>query len=280
VTDAEPALLVWRNLLGLQVIDRTEDEIQLGVKDNVLIVLHPNAVLPSSPSMSGLYHVAIHVPSRRALARIILRLFSAQYKNSPTDHTVSEATYLWDYDGNGIEITYETPDRGKYIVDETGQLTVQDSQGNVVAPTLPLDLERVMAELGDHKLLDLPLAEGTKIGHVHLQVAELDAAFKFYRDVIGFEGQMNASAWGMADVNVPGLVPHIVAMNTWNSKGAPQPFEGVSGLQHFTVVYPTQAGLDEARTRLEAGNFEVNIVDDGLFTADPSGNKIKLTVAE
>src|SRR5262245_25782118 len=120
VTDAERALSVWRDMVGLTVLSRSPRELVLGAGATPLIVLHPGAKRSVVANTSGLYHVAIHVPSRRDLAVVIARLFQNRFRNSPTDHLVTETTYLWDHDGNGIEMTFETPWRGKFMGDDEG----------------------------------------------------------------------------------------------------------------------------------------------------------------
>lgn len=276
VTDGDRTLAVWRDLVGLTVLDRTPTEITLGAGGKPLLVLFPGAERPVVPRTSGLYHVAIHVPERADLARVLARLFTAQFRNSPTDHLVTETTYLWDPDGNGIEITFETPERGRFVSD--GQ-----TYGAVTADGKPhsgrdaLDVRSVLGELEPNEDFNVPLPAGTRVGHVHVHVSDLDAAMVFYRDLIGFAEQFQARRIQMGDVTLPGYVPHIVAFNTWNGVGAPQAPAGSAGLRHFQIDYPTAADLKAARARLEGAGIAVSETESGLFTADPAGNRIRLT---
>src|SRR5258708_2050575 len=112
VTEAERALSVWRDLVGLTVVSREDERISLGAGERTLVVLHADAKRAVVPNTAGLYHVAIHLPARKDLATAVARLFAKRFRNSPTDHLVTETTYLWDLDGNGIELTFETPWRG------------------------------------------------------------------------------------------------------------------------------------------------------------------------
>ena len=276
VTDGERALSVWRDLVGLTVLSRTPTEITLGAGGTPLIVLFPGAERPVVPRTSGLYHVAIHVPERADLARVLARLFTARFENSPTDHLVTETTYLWDPDGNGIEIAYETPHRGRFVSDGRTYGAI-DANGNPHSGRDPLDVRSVLAELQPNENFQVPLPPGTRIGHVHVHVSDLDAAMHFYRDLIGFAEQFQARQIQRGDVTLPGYVPHIVAFNTWNGRGAPQAPPGASGLRHFEIQFPSAADLAAARSRLEAAGTEVSETGTGIFTADPAGNRIELT---
>jgi catechol 2,3-dioxygenase len=276
VTDGERALTVWRDLVGLTVLSRTPSEITLGVGGKPLIVLFPGVARPVVPRTSGLYHVAIHVPARADLARVLARLFTARFENSPTDHLVTETTYLWDPDGNGIEITFETPHRGKFVSDGQTYGAVT-ADGREHSGRDRLDVRSVLGELDPNENFNTPLPAGTRIGHVHVHVSDLDAAMGFYRDLIGFAEQFQARRIQMGDVTLPGYVPHIVAFNTWGTLGAPQAPAGSSGLRHFQIDYPDATALAAARARLEAAGIGVSDTESGLFTADPAGNRIRLT---
>jgi len=254
--------------------------VRLGAGDRVLVVLHPEANRPVVERHTGLYHLAIHVPTRQDLARLILRLFAASYPNYPTDHTATETTYLSDPDGNGIEVTFETPERGRLVMSPSGQPAAQDAQGNFVSPTVGLDLNRVLGVLKKNEPLDVPVGAATRVGHIHLRVADIDPAMRFYRDLIGFEEQWYSPRVRMADVNLPNYVPHVIAFNTWESQGAGQAPEGYSGLRYFTIELANEDDLAAVRSRLDAAGVPVTGTPEGFFTSDPSGNRIVLTLAK
>src|ERR1700748_2266245 len=112
VTDKDKALAIWRDVVGLELISEEGSELRLGAGGKGLIVLETAAIRPVVQRTTGLYHVAIHVPKRTDLAQFAVRALQHNVRISPTDHLGSEAIYLWDLDGNGIEITFETPWRG------------------------------------------------------------------------------------------------------------------------------------------------------------------------
>ncbi len=278
VTDAPRALSVWRDLLGLAILGEEEGAIRLGAGDRTLVILELGSARPVVPRTSGLYHVAIHVPTRADLARVVGRLFAARYPNSPTDHLVTETTYLSDPDGNGIEITFETPWRGRLAV-VNGQPVVVDTAGNILTGREPVDLNSLFGELGERMDLSEMLPTGATVGHVHLHVPDLAAAMHFYRDVLGFQGQFFEPRSRAGDVNLPGYVPHIIAFNTWAGEGVPPAPVDASGLRHFTVALPDRDALAGTVGRLEAAGVPSTDAPDGLLVRDPAQNTILLTVA-
>lgn len=277
VTDGDRALPVWRDLVGLTVLSCDERQITLGAGDRALVVLHPGAARRVAEHRAGLYHVAIHVPERRDLARAVGRMFAARYRNSPTDHLVTETTYLWDPDGNGIEMTFETPWRGELKSDGDMFFGVT-SDGRRHSGREAVDLQSLFAELDGDADPMAALPAGTRVGHVHLHVADLDAAMGFYADTIGFRRLMLNRRFRMADVTLD-YPPHILAFNTWAGEGAVQPPPGHAGLRHFTIEFPAAADLEAAGARLTRAGFVPEPAVGGLTVADPSGNRVLLTIA-
>lgn len=256
VTDLERSLVFWRDLIGMTELGRDQDgAVKLGVADAELVVLHPGATGPVRRGFSALYHLAIHMPSEAEFARILGRLFAARYPNAPTDHVTHWATYLDDPDGINVEIAFETIDRVREIGFVGGRPSIIDSEGRRHEMTEPLGLEEVFSHREDEDL-ERPLPEGTRIGHVHLYVGDLEAAQAFYEE-IGFTRHMDASGIGFADLSLGGTFPHRIAVNVWQGVGAPQAPEGTAGMRHFELVDTRQEG--EPR-KLE----------------DPSGNRLIL----
>jgi catechol 2,3-dioxygenase len=279
ITDTRRALAVWRDLLGLTALGEEGGAIRLGAGGRTLVVLEPGAARPVVPHTSGLYHVAIHVPARVELARVIARLFAARYPNSPTDHLVTETTYLWDPDGNGIEVTFETPWRGRFTVVD-GQPAAVDTAGNVRSGRDPVDLDSLFSELATEESLEAPLPTGSRVGHVHLHVADIGAAMHFYRDVLGFQEQMLMPQFQMGDVTLPNYVPHIIAFNTWAGRGVPPAPAAASGLRFFTITLPDRPTLAGVVERLEAARVPLAETPTGLMLRDPAQNGILLIVGE
>ena len=277
VTHGDRALGVWRDLVGLTELGRSGDAISLGAGGRELIVLETGAERPVVPNTSGLYHVAIHVPTRKELARVTARFMSARLRNSPTDHLVSEAVYVWDLDGNGIEMTFETPERGEMLSDGNDYYGMT-SEGRRHSGRDPIDLDSLFGELKEDDDIRLPLPAGTRIGHVHLHVADLDKTMGFYGDIVGFEPLMFNKRIRMADVKTD-YPPHLLAFNTWAGEGAPQAPAGAAGLRWITIETPNVSTLSSLRERIAATGAPVSDADGGFETRDPSGNRVKVKVA-
>jgi catechol 2,3-dioxygenase len=276
VTDPERALSIWRDVVGLTLIDRTPDRLELGAGDKVLVVLETGASAPVAPHTIGLYHVAIHVPTRRDFARALNRAIAARVRISPTDHLVSEALYLWDFDGNGIEITFETPWRGKFVEDD--ELMAITPDGKPHSGREPIDVPGLMAELDGDETPFAPMPEGTRIGHVHVHVDDLDTAMGFYRDQLGFAGQLLSRRYGMGDVNLD-YAPHILAFNIWAGRNPSMPPAGVAGLRWFEIVVPDEKTLTEIHDRLTTAGSDAKTIQTGIETHDPAGNRLKIVMA-
>ena len=278
VTNRDQALAVWQDVVGLDLIAEEGNALSLGAGGKVLIVLETGAVRPSVPRSIGLYHVAIHVPTRADLAQMAIRALQRNVRISPTDHLVSEAIYLWDHDGNGIEITFETPWRGTLGDPEKGETYAIAADGKPHSGREPIDLEGLLGELGKDPVLAARMPEGTRIGHVHLHVNDLYIAMDFYRDVIGFAGFLLINSFGMGDVGLD-YMPHTLAFNIWSGPNAALPAAGSAGLRWFTIVLPDAASFEGVLSRLEKSGASVEELDAGVETRDPFGNRIRLVTA-
>lgn len=276
VTDRARALAIWQDVVGLDLIAETGNELTLGAGGKPLIVLETGALRPSQRHTIGLYHVAIHVPRRADLAQMAVRALQRNVRISPTDHLVSEAIYLWDLDGNGIEITFETPWRGTLSDPETGHYAVT-KEGKPHSGRDPIDLDGLLAEMGPEPELQPRMPAGTRIGHVHVHVTDLQRAMSFYRDVIGFAGFLLIHSFGMGDVGLD-YMPHTIAFNIWSGPNASLPSAGSAGLRWFTIVLPDVATLEGVKIRLASADAPVSAIDGGVETQDPFGNRIKIVV--
>jgi len=224
VTDLDRSVAFYRDVLGFQETSRQGASSWLAAADGpVLVELHERRdAIPKPRRSTGLFHFAILVPSRAALGRSLRRLAARQWPLSGVaDHLVSEALYLNDPDGLGIEIYRDRP-----------RDTWRRTNGELAMATDPLDLQAVASEPG----ADTPwqgLGSGTVIGHLHLHVSRLDEGEAFYCGEIGFEPVVRSYP-GALFVSAGGYHHHL-GMNTWVGEGAPPPPENAVGLQSFTV---------------------------------------------
>jgi catechol 2,3-dioxygenase len=228
------------------------------------------------PHRTGLYHLALVLPNRRELARVIARMITLRVPNSPTDHVMTKSDYLWDPDGNGIEIYAESPEDGTWTMSGSSFGAI-DKAGRPRSGRDPIDLEELFTELTLEDRLDAPLPAETRMGHVHLHVRDVDEALGFYHELIGFDIMGLAPSIGAAFISAGGYHHHL-GLNTWAGRGAPPMPAGTAGLRRFTIELPTQPDLDEVVARLLGAGVDVEQKPDGFHTQDPSGNQVQLQV--
>src|SRR3954464_10170378 len=230
----------YRDAIGLSELKPADGVVRLGTDDAPLVELvgDPGAQ-PRPRGTSGLFHLAILVPSRADLARALQRVAEAGWRLSgASDHLVSEALYLSDPEGNGIELYRDRP---------RDQWPVRD--GVLQMDTLPLDLDGVLGELRREDA-EAPMPHGTRIGHVHLNVGDLTAAEAFYSGALGFDVMVRGYP-GALFVSAGGYHHHL-GLNTWAGEGAPPPPPGSRGLREFEVVLPDDTCTTaEVKTEIE-----------------------------
>jgi catechol 2,3-dioxygenase len=270
VADLDRARAFYETVLGLTAHEVDDGDLALGVADEpALVRLRGDfAAPPLHPRATGLFHLAVLTPSRRELAYALARLARSGWPLSgASDHLVSEALYLNDPDGNGIEI-YRDRERSEWRTDEDGQLAMA---------TLRLDLESLAGELHDAPPVPDRMPAGTRMGHVHLQVSDIAAAEDFYHGVLGFDVTVRGYP-GALFVSAGGYHHHI-GLNTWNSAGAAPPAPGAVGLRSFDVRLPDRDELDRVLARVGAASLAVDTFDATTVVRDPSGNAVLLRCA-
>jgi catechol 2,3-dioxygenase len=265
VSDLDRSLGFYEETIGLRLHRHDDDTAAVGAGGG-LLVLHelPGARRPRRHS--GLYHYAILLPSRRELAHALLRLFARRWPiQGASDHGFSEAIYLADPDGNGIELYADRPREAWPPLEDTA----------AVAPA-PLNVESLLAEAHGEDPKERAPAE-TRIGHIHLHVADLAAAVAFYRDVAGFDlvMQMGPSAAFLS----AGGYHHHIGLNTWAGEGAPPTPADAVGLREFDAVLADRAELAAVRLRAERAGLAPAGDADGLTLDEPSGAKLRFAVA-
>lgn len=272
VADLDETTAFYRDVVGLAVLDRDGDEAVLGVDAEPLLVLRRDPDRPErGRTEAGLFHTAFRVPSRAALGEALGRVRERWRLDGASDHLVSEALYLDDPEGNGVEIYRDRP-REEWPT---------DGDGTVRMATDPLDVEGVAAAAGesDASAGSSPVDRappGTDVGHVHLEATSLSAFESTYVDGIGFEV-------GMTGPNVrfvaAGGYHHHLAANTW--RGRTTPASGL-GLAWFEVVVPDADALDAVRTRLDAvaaasdAEIAVDERDRGIAVTDADGIEVRV----
>jgi catechol 2,3-dioxygenase len=257
VADLEEVIEFYRDVVGLDIRNRTDTTATLGAGGTPLLRLEHDAdAEPRGPRRAGLFHTAFSVPSRPALGAALDRIREAWRLDGASDHNVSEALYLTDPEGNGVEI-YRDRDRDQWP---------HDDDGSVQMETLSLDLGEIAAE--SDGAADAPA--GTTVGHVHLEATGIGPARDFYVDTLGFNVRMDA---GPALFLAAGDYHHHIGVNTWNGRSEPA---GGRGLAWFEVVVPDEETLAAVRERLGGADVPVAERGDGIEVTDPDGIRIRV----
>jgi catechol 2,3-dioxygenase len=264
VSDLARSIAFYARVLGLALISRDGQAAMLGAG-----VEHPALTLsaladptPASPHDTGLFHVAWLHPSRAALAATVRRVLGAGWHiDGASDHGVSEALYLSDPDGLGIEIYADRP-RERWERPAGGR--------GVKMFTRPLDVEDLLAQAPDEPPHEIE--PETVIGHVHLKVGDVSRASSFYHDVLGFSEQ--ATLPSAAFLAADGYHHHI-GLNSWQSRGAPASPPSAPGLRlvEFTLGDPDSlTQLEHGIAQAPGGPFEIRRERERLLLDDPDGN--------
>ncbi|MGH2866905.1 MAG: VOC family protein [Solirubrobacteraceae bacterium] len=266
VSDMGRSRAFYEETLGLPARELEDGELAFGA-GRPLVALRAD---PGAPSLNrratGLFHLAVLLPTRLDLARALARLVQTQWPlDGASDHLVSEALYLSDPDGNGIEIYRDRPRDEWRRVD--GQLQMA---------TLPLDLRNLADELAATSAPPSPAPAETTIGHVHLQVSELEQIEAFYAGILGFD--VIVRSYPGALFVAAGGYHHHLGLNTWQSAGSAAPEPGAIGLSSYEVVLPDATELERVTARISDAGLAVETDSElgGSLVRDPSGNAVLL----
>ncbi|ARO29294.1 ring-cleaving dioxygenase protein [Rhizobium sp. NXC14] len=264
VTDLGLVSGFYQSMLGLKVIEKTTSGEVLGVGGHPLLTLTTAKDAAVAPrNAAGLFHTAFLMPDRTELARWLRH--AAQNNvvlDGASDHLVSEAIYLSDPEGNGIEIYADRPHEGwKFLED-----------GMVEMATRRLDLQALYNSAPEDRWGGM--AEGTAIGHLHLQVGNIPQADAFYRDVLGLKLM---ARYPGASFFATGGYHHHLAANIWNSQGATARADNMTGLSDYRIRFNDKATLDAAVSRLDVLELNSEKRDGGVFLKDPWGIGLTLS---
>jgi catechol 2,3-dioxygenase len=266
VTNLAASVKFYSQVLGLRVITQRGDVAELGPhgEDRVIVELHGGATAPvPRRGRLGLFHFAILLPDRAALGRFLMHLVETDVQMGSSDHLVSEAIYLHDPDGLGIEVYADRP---------RDQWEAHD--GELAMATNPLDARAVAAAAMGEPWTGMPA--GTVLGHVHLHVAELEQGKAFYHAALGFDvvvwsypGALFYSAGGYH---------HHLGTNTW-AAGNPSAAPHEARLMDWEIVLPAVADVRAARASLGKGGHETADADGGFSAADAWGTRVRVVAA-
>lgn len=268
VLDLAVSLPFYTQNLGFRVLERTGDSVRLGTEDGFPILTLRQLVngTRKPPRTAGLYHVAILVPSRADLGQVLIHLVNRKVAlQGASDHMISEAIYLADPDGNGIELAADTnPSDWPW---RKGQLDILSGNG-------PLDIDAVVAVAKAQPFIGLP--SGTVLGHLHVHASALEPMRRFYTEGLGMDIVIDLpqSAIFMSY----GKYHHHLAANVWNGLGAKPEPDTSAGLSYAEIRLPADRSLESVATSLRQLNAPVNASATDLWSTDPSGNRIHVVI--
>ena len=261
VADLDRAVEFYERVVGLETLNRSDGRVALGIDDPCLVLRSAPDAPARDRAATGLFHTAIRVPSRAALGGALDRIEERWRLDGASDHLVSDALYLTDPEGNGVEVYRDRP-RDAWPA---------SADGSVEMATLPLALDEVRA-VGDP---DATCPSGTTVGHVHLEVSSLSAARSFYADRLGLHRRQSMEG---ADFFATNDYHHHIGCNTWNGRDRP-PAEGARGLAWFELRLGDS--LDRVRSGLGSAAGERIDRGDGNGSeshqvTDPAGLTVRL----
>lgn len=259
VSDLSRSVAFYQQVLGLVVLERAAATTTLGAGPRPLVLLteDPGAV-PAPVGSTGLYHLALLLPTRTDLARWVRHVSALGLRVGQSDHLVSEAFYLTDPDGHGIEVYRDRPrSEWRWNLDQ------------VQMASDPIDIPGLLAEADPDPFDHVP--ESTVMGHVHLRVSDLGVTEAFYRTVLGFDVVARWS--GALFVSVGGYHHHL-GLNTWQSEGGEAAPDGTTTLRNVHLTLPRQTDIGSLADRLTAAGHAFTLEGDTLTVPDPAGNRL------
>ena len=269
IADLARSVAFYETVLGMRVIARGDARATLGAhgSDRALVELHEQPGVRSAGRRArlGLFHFAILLPDRAALGRFVRHLAEIGVQPGAGDHLVSEAFYLQDPDGLGIEVYADRPRNTWHRIGR-----------ELMMATDPVDVEGLLREAGDAPWTGMPA--GTVIGHVHLHVGNIEQAAAFFSEALGFD-RVTWSYPGALFLGAGGYHHHL-GTNTWAGAAAPPTGPDEAGLLEWTIELTDPLAIDAASASLAGAGFGVRRDGADLLTSDPWTTGIRLRVAQ
>ena len=263
IQNLERSITFYKEVIGFKVLEQTSRSATFSAdgKTALLSVEQPDNVVPKQRRTTGLYHFALLLPKRSDLAKIVQHFVEIGVQLGSSDHLVSEALYLSDPDGNGIEI---------YVDRDPSEWNWNNSEVEMTVD--PLNFSDLLSYGKQQSWKGLP-AE-TVMGHIHLNVSELKKTEEFYIKGLGFEvvNRYGTQALFISD----GKYHHHIGLNTWNGVGAPTPPPNSVGLESYTLMLSSEEKKNNIIALLKEIGASVTEENGSIVTTDPSGNRIRL----
>lgn len=266
VRNLELQSLFYQQVLGLKVLSETPNQVDLGAGDKVLVRLLKTDQEGEVTDNYGLYHLAIVLPSREDLGTILRHFIDNRIPlQGASDHGYSEAIYLADTEGNGIEIYRDLPQADWDIRED----------GRIIGVTEPMDADTIYS-LGQTSENGYQMPAGSRMGHIHLSVKESEASSRFYQEILAVEDKfsMPSASWLAS-----GSYHHHLAVNEWGGKNLNTRTEGLPGLAYYTIVYNQPEHYQATISRAQAAHLNLEQVANTSTFVDVDGIKTLLVLA-
>ncbi|MCM3786660.1 VOC family protein [Neobacillus mesonae] len=266
VSELSRSITFYEQVVGLKLLSRNANLAVLtadGVKPLVILEELEN-VKPIQPrSHAGLYHFAILLPDRKSLGLALRNLIDRGMEIGQGDHSVSEALYINDPDGHGIEI----------YADRTRSVWKKDENNHYIMGTDAVDVRGLLDLAGEEPFTGLP--DGTIIGHVHFHISDLATARRFYNELLGFDIVLDDPRFRAVFVSAGGYHHHI-GLNIWAGQNAPATPQDAVGIDYFTIVFDNKNAYDETLARLQSSGYSITNIDGEAYVNDPFSIRIRM----
>lgn len=265
VSNLDKMTRYYTDTVGLSLVDQSDMQSQLGIAESgkVLLKLNETPDHDTGEGKAGLFHTAFLLPERKDLGNILYNLLKNEVAIAgASDHGYSEALYLQDPEGNGIEIYRDKP-REEWVVND---------DGTIPGVTEQMDAHGVLDSRDETPSPLFP--EGTTVGHMHLSVSDLKESEQFYVDTLGMN--LKYEYGSQARFIAAGDYHHHIGMNTWAGAGLPKRQPDDMGLRLFTLVLPDQIDIDKLADHLSEVGYPFDRVQDSLSITDPNGIMVKV----
>lgn len=272
VSYLDRVLSFYTKQLGFQTIETVDGVALLSANGNLPYQLRLVERVDASPkpaNSTGLFHLAIRLPDRTALANLLVHMIENRTRiQGASDHLVSEAVYLADPEDNGLELYF---DRARELWPRSGD--------QIEMATKPLDFDDLLRQAGSGSVGWQGIDPATDIGHIHLQVADLAQTENFYHSILGF--QVTQRSYPGALFFAAGGYHHHIGANIWNSRGALPPPEDAVGLLSYRIDVPQKGLLESLVRQLDAAHISYDVRGNAsggssLWVRDPSANLVEL----
>lgn len=272
VSNLDRSLEYYKNVIGFDVLSKPKKQMLFTTdgKTSILSIEQVDNALPLQRGQTGLYHFAILLPTRKDLGNFIQHISQLNVQIGAGDHHVSEAIYLYDPDGNGIEVYADRPEAQWFWNGNTVYMTTE-----------PVNF-RSLLDLADGHWNGLP--KGTVMGHIHLSVSDLLKSEEFYTKALGFEV---VTRYGSQALFIStGKYHHHIGLNTWESLGGSPSSEKSVGLKSYTLVLDNEEQAEKIKGNLKDMGYVVERFEGAskygghqeFSTIDPSGIRIVFTL--